>query len=348
MISKVLEGKYRVWYVTSLDTSASTVVSAPDKKTAIKKAKSDLGKEIYRIHQVDELEEESLKENFIEFKNIKLPMKFSSVGHDFEVVSPYKGRFGLRVDGEGMMSSPNLRDVYDYLLKYYKVKMPGAVTEGAKKVLRVKESINLNKINQVRDRLLKDGYYKKDFVDAIINIINHYKDSSKFELAKKLKTLGLDFYTINEDILKILFPDWNAVKDEDLKEDVNVPGGQYYQPGSEEVWEDEDSEFMKDEYDDLPFDNEDSDDYYESDVYPENEFVEDGEDYVWVRRRGDAVHLDFDNWAVWEAHGLWDTDPSTVYFVVDEDTGFIDWGPCDTLEEAQEFLEGKIKDWEET
>ena len=33
-------------------------------------------------------------------------------------------------------------------------------------------------------------------------------------------------------------------------------------------------------------------------------------------------------------------------FVVDTDTGFIDWGPCDTVKEAQEFLQSKVNDWE--
>ena len=35
-----------------------------------------------------------------------------------------------------------------------------------------------------------------------------------------------------------------------------------------------------------------------------------------------------------------------VYFVVEEDTGFIDWGPEDNEIAAKDFLNGKKEDWE--
>ena len=62
-----------------------------------------------------------------------------------------------------------------------------------------------------------------------------------------------------------------------------------------------------------------------------------------MRRVGDVVHLDFDNWAVWMAFRPEDENNIhgknvVAFFIVDEDTGFIDWGPCDTYEEAKEFL----------
>lgn len=74
-------------------------------------------------------------------------------------------------------------------------------------------------------------------------------------------------------------------------------------------------------------------------------FDAEGQEFTWVRRHGDVEHLDFDNWAVWEAYCH--DDAETYYFIVDEDTGFIDWGPVDTLEEAQEFLASKVSDWED-
>ena len=71
-------------------------------------------------------------------------------------------------------------------------------------------------------------------------------------------------------------------------------------------------------------------------------FDADGEEWEWLDSESDVVHLDFDNWQVWSASN----GPEVAYFVVDIDTGFIDWGPCDTLDEAKEFLDGKIEDWE--
>lgn len=101
--------------------------------------------------------------------------------------------------------------------------------------------------------------------------------------------------------------------------------------------------------------NEDFD--YESDSWNDGEveqgksFFEDGYDWKWMRRVGDVVHLDFDNWAVWMAFRPEDENNIhgrnvVAFFIVDEDTGFIDWGPCETYEEANEFLESKKNDWE--
>lgn len=82
-----------------------------------------------------------------------------------------------------------------------------------------------------------------------------------------------------------------------------------------------------------------------------NSFIEDGYTWTWFKQCGDTVHLDFDNWAVWWAYRpeVEDDENSTAisgFFVVDTDTGFIDWGPCDTVKEAQEFLQSKVNDWE--
>lgn len=92
-------------------------------------------------------------------------------------------------------------------------------------------------------------------------------------------------------------------------------------------------------------------DFSDGEVESGMTFFEDGYDWKWVRRVGDVQHLDFDNWAVWMAFRPEDeSNPSgrnvVNFFVVDEDTGFIDWGPVDTAEEALEFLQSKVDDWE--
>jgi hypothetical protein len=100
-------------------------------------------------------------------------------------------------------------------------------------------------------------------------------------------------------------------------------------------------------------------------------FIEDGTEWVWIERIAGPIHLDFDNWAVWSAREYvdprdfitthdngkgYDFDEDGFkkkamaapvnYFVVDEDTGFIDWGPVETQTEAQDFLNSKVEDWE--
>lgn len=71
-------------------------------------------------------------------------------------------------------------------------------------------------------------------------------------------------------------------------------------------------------------------------------FIEDGREWQWIKQIGDVEHIDFDNWAVWFATDVDNQDGG--YFVVDVDTGFIDWGPCDTKEEATDFLDSKKYD----
>ena len=97
---------------------------------------------------------------------------------------------------------------------------------------------------------------------------------------------------------------------------------------------------------------EEYDDDYESDfddgsVTAGDTFDYDGIEYEWVQQYGDVAHLDFDSWAIWEACPI-DNDedePECKFFIVDVDTEFIDW-ECDTLEEAKEFLQSKIDDYE--
>ena len=81
----------------------------------------------------------------------------------------------------------------------------------------------------------------------------------------------------------------------------------------------------------------------DTEVSKGNTFIEDGQEFTWYERVSDVAHLDFDNWAVWSA--LNPNSNSFAYFVVDEDTGFIDWGPVDTESEAKEFLQSKIDDY---
>lgn len=111
-------------------------------------------------------------------------------------------------------------------------------------------------------------------------------------------------------------------------------------------------------------------DYDEADVESGNFFFADGKNYVWEERIAGPTYLDFDKWAVWSAReitplqdfiigkneqGGYDVDEdayiaainskSSVYFVVEEDTGFIDWGPVETSTEAQDFLNSKEEDF---
>ena len=120
-------------------------------------------------------------------------------------------------------------------------------------------------------------------------------------------------------------------------------------------------------------------DFDEDGVEEGNTFIEDGTEWCWIERIAGPIHLDFDNWAVWSARNwdqvqyAWnnidietrkeainnrDTDffielinsvydeAEVAYFVVDEDTGFIDWGPVETQTEAQDFLNSKVEDYE--
>ena len=124
------------------------------------------------------------------------------------------------------------------------------------------------------------------------------------------------------------------------------------------------NEVYNDPYDDYDVDSDSynndplryDDDYEMSDfsdaVKTGIEFDAEGEEYVWFKPLSEIYHMDFDNWQLWSAiHRLYDTygtndeHDELAYFVVDIDTGFIDWGPCDTEAEAKEFLESKYDDY---
>lgn len=78
-------------------------------------------------------------------------------------------------------------------------------------------------------------------------------------------------------------------------------------------------------------------------VVSNKDFFAEGSDYTWVERVSSVETLDFDNWAVWSA--LNQDTGETEYFVVEEDTEFIDWGPVDTEQEAKEFLQSKVDEY---
>lgn len=136
------------------------------------------------------------------------------------------------------------------------------------------------------------------------------------------------------------------------------------------------SESLKEDIEDeIDFEESDFDD---GEVEEGATFIEDGTEWCWIERIAGPIHLDFDNWAVWSARNwdqvqyAWhnidietrkkamnsrDTDffievinsvydeAEVAYFVVDEDTGFIDWGPVETSTEAQDFLNSKVEDY---
>ena len=109
-----------------------------------------------------------------------------------------------------------------------------------------------------------------------------------------------------------------AVKVENIKEDVM---------NSQEIDNDEDDLIIEPEFVDEDEENE--------------TFIEDGNEYEWDETF-DSIYIDFDHWEIRSAVNV-DTD-ELVYFIVEADTDFIDWGPLDTIEEAREFLESKETD----
>ena len=131
-----------------------------------------------------------------------------------------------------------------------------------------------------------------------------------------------------------------------------------------------DVETMTEAVDDEEIDLDVETDFNDGEVEEGDTFIEDGREWSWIERIAGPIHLDFDNWAVWSARD-WDyiqekikpillnkeeltvetltkiyDEAEVAYFVVDEDTGFIDWGPVESQTEAQDFLNGKVEDWE--
>lgn len=129
-------------------------------------------------------------------------------------------------------------------------------------------------------------------------------------------------YTLNENLC------WSRI-------DARSP-----QEAAEKVYRQISEAYPDDEYEYMDVES----DFDDSGVHADDSFIEDGNEYTFIERVGGVVHLDFDNWAVWSARN---EDTGEInFFIVDEDTGFIDWGPVDTEQEATEFLQSKISDWE--
>ena len=78
-------------------------------------------------------------------------------------------------------------------------------------------------------------------------------------------------------------------------------------------------------------------------------FIADGEEYEWIDKRitrhdtKDSQGF-AEEWFIASAKSL--EDGETYYFIID-DSDFIDWGPCYTLDEAQEFLISKDSDYDD-
>ena len=129
-------------------------------------------------------------------------------------------------------------------------------------------------------------------------------------------------------------------------------------------------ESLNEDVDDEEIDLDVETDFGDGSVEEGDTFIEDGREWSWIERIAGPIHLDFDNWSVWSARD-WDyiqeqikpillnkeeltaekltkiyDEAEVAYFVVDEDTGFVDWGPVETQTEAQDFLNGKVEDWE--
>ena len=238
------------------------------------------------------------------------------------------------------------------------------------------------------DSVLIDGevYYKpalkesSDFEDFDPKYDARYEAKSYYD--GSFRGLEDDFYTDDFEELK----DWvwskaqqNFIKATDRKtgKSVRIDTESY-------DWESDDAYGVLDDLDVISplhdesleedmYDEEDSEesDFNGGEVREDSVFIEDGKEWAWLERIAGPIHLDFDNWAVWEAmEFVWPGDfiigknengtnevdidafekayneAEVAYFVVDEDTGFIDWGPVENEIEAIDFLNGKQEDWD--
>lgn len=82
-------------------------------------------------------------------------------------------------------------------------------------------------------------------------------------------------------------------------------------------------------------------------VQPGIHFIDNGLEYEWLKPQNTKIWLGLDCWQIWSAIEF--ITKSVQYFLVNPELGeqFIDWGPCDTKEEVEEFLQGKIDDYED-
>lgn len=77
--------------------------------------------------------------------------------------------------------------------------------------------------------------------------------------------------------------------------------------------------------------------YIDDNVHQGQTFIDNGQQYTWIQSF-DQYDTELDNgqhWTIWSAEN---NDEQLMYFVVDPQTSFIDWGPCQTLQECSDFL----------
>lgn len=139
----------------------------------------------------------------------------------------------------------------------------------------------------------------------------------------------------------------HSSKDNQLKHLMGMYGMNEGVSSAVQNWLDDENE----DDDTLSYDFDDAFDFDNGEVTQGGKFIEDGREWTWVRQVSDVAHLDFDSWAVWMAIAPKDENnpggPNDVaFFIVDVDNGFIDWGPVESADEANEFLQSKIDDYE--
>lgn len=167
-----------------------------------------------------------------------------------------------------------------------------------------------------------------EFIDDILNFASD--DENKWDVREIEHSTSLDESANITDICPVCHKDPCECNS---KDDAN-------EDGLYDDIEDED-DIVEEEYDDY------ESDFDDGDVTAGDTFDYEGTEYEWVQQYGDVAHLDFDSWAIWEACPIDndEDDPECKFFIVDVDTGFIDW-ECNSLEEAEEFLQSKIDDYE--
>lgn len=180
--------------------------------------------------------------------------------------------------------------------------------------------------------------FAEDVIDAIDRQYDLKFDINELELYKGVLYLGL----VSENGVEMFHEQRINMRKIKQPKDLNRYLDEFITAFKFQI-DDNASYLYEDTYNSNEFDTDEYDD--DNEVTAGKTFIESGYEYKWLEKVGATVHLDFDNWAVWSAENL--DDDVTEYFVVDEDTGFIDWGPVDTAEEALEFLQSKVDDYNE-
>ena len=174
-------------------------------------------------------------------------------------------------------------------------------------------------------------------------------ESGEFEGATQLFDEGLDPDDDDDDE-----EDSKDQNDEDAEEAVTTSGEMikgYFSKDHKEFTTVDGISYHVNDGGEVVTESLDDDDYFieiedDYEVAPGVHFIEDGQEYQYVRRIDDQ-YIDFDHWAVWECKSVDDESADSVYFIVEEDTGFIDWGPEESREAAIDFLNSKLDDFED-